>query len=839
MDVWTMNENNDDAAQELIAEGHAGTAEHARVPAKMDDLLPDRLYLLPLGSRPFFPAQTAPVMTHEANWRETVERIGQSPQHIAGVVYTTSPTNTVPTPQDFSKVGTAVRLHHPGSNDGKIHFIAEGIKRFRITKWLTTKPPYLVQVEYLSEPGATADEERAYALAIINIIRELLPLNPLYKEQLKAFLERFNVEDAAPLTDFAAMLTSATAPELQQVLETVTLLPRMERVLALLQRELEVAGMQAKIRQKVEETISEQQRKFFLREQLKEIQQQLGISKDDKSVELDRFRQRIEGASLPDHARTRIDEEMQKLSMLETGSPEYAVTRNYLDVLTSLPWNRHSTDRIDLKAARRTLDREHSGLGDVKDRIVEFLAVGALKGEISGSIILLVGPPGVGKSSIGRSIANALGRKFYRFSVGGMRDEAEIKGHRRTYIGAMPGKFIQALREAGTSNPVIMLDEIDKIGASYQGDPASALLEVLDPEQNRDFLDHYLDTRFDLSKVLFVCTANQLDTIPAPLLDRMEVIRLAGYISEEKLSIAKVHLWPALLKRAGIRRDQLRLDDDALLSIIDGYAREAGVRNLEKQLGRIVRKSAVQLLANPDQRITIEAGDVPKLLGQPLFRDDGEGTGAGVVTGLAWTAMGGATLSIEATRVHNRSRGFKLTGMLGDVMKESAEIAYSYVSSRPELFPNSPDFFDNAFVHVHVPAGATPKDGPSAGITMATALLSLARGESLPRRLAMTGELTLTGQVLPVGGIREKVVAARRLGIPELILPKANQRDYAELPPFLRRGLRVHFVEHLDEVARRVFASPKGRRAAGTVKRVPRGGPRTERPVNRNARRRP
>ena len=795
---------NDDTnkEQELVVDGTARQS----VPAKLDDLVPDKLYLLPLGARPFFPAQTVPIITNEEQWLKSVERIGQTPQHLAGLVYTTNEPTTVPLPHDFSAVGTVVRMHHPGRADGKIHFIAEGIKRFRITNWLTKEPPYLVQVEYPEPPQENADEIRAYALAIVNIIRELLPLNPLYKEQLKAFLERFNVEDASPLTDFAAILTSASASELQQVLESIPLLARMERVLALLQKELEVAGMQAKIRQKVEDKMSEQQRNFFLREQMKAIQKELGISKDDKTVEVERFQKRLEGLHLPEHARARIDEEMQKFSFLELGSPEYAVTRNYLDVLTALPWGKHSEDVMDLKRARGILDRDHAGLADVKDRIIEFLAVGALKGEISGSILVLVGPPGVGKSSIGRSIAEALGRKFYRFSVGGMRDEAEIKGHRRTYIGAMPGKFIQALRETGTCNPVVMLDEIDKIGASYQGDPASALLEVLDPEQNKDFLDHYLDVRFDLSKVLFICTANQLDTIPAPLLDRMEVIRLPGYITAEKLPIAKHYLWPRQLERAGIQRKQLAINDAALRAIIEGYAREAGVRNLEKQLARIVRKSAVTILQKKTARIRIGVKDVASYLGAPLFRRERSSRGVGVVTGLAWTTLGGATLNVEATRVHRNSRGFKLTGMLGDVMKESADIAYSYISSRPELFEDHAGFFDKAFVHLHVPEGATRKDGPSAGITMATALLSLARNQEIRRPLAMTGELTLTGQVLPVGGIREKVVAVKRAGIKEVLLPDANRRDYDELPAHLRAGIKTYFVGHFNDVAALAFA---------------------------------
>ncbi|OZA73450.1 MAG: endopeptidase La [Thiotrichales bacterium 39-47-5] len=442
---------------------------------------------------------------------------------------------------------------------------------------------------------------------------------------------------------------------------------------------------------------------------------------------------------------------------------------------------------------------------DVKDRIVEFLAVGALKGEVKGSIILLVGPPGVGKTSIGKSIAEALGRSFYRFSVGGMRDEAEIKGHRRTYIGAMPGKFVQALKSCQTANPVIMLDEIDKIGSSYQGDPASALLEVLDPEQNKDFLDHYLDVRFDLSKVLFVCTANTTDSIPDALLDRMEVIRLAGYITEEKMRIAKRHLWPALLKESGISPKTIEITPPAIHHIIEGYAREAGVRNLRKMMERIIRKTAVKLVTGEIETARIHVKDIEESLGHPKFSNEKPENVVGVTTGLAWTSMGGATLNIEASRIHTLNRGFKLSGQLGNVMQESANIAYSYVSSNLARYKGDPKFFDEAFVHLHVPDGATPKDGPSAGITMATALLSLARNEKLKEPVAMTGELSLTGHVLPVGGIREKIIAARRVGIKNIIIPFDNKHDFDEMPDYLKEGLTMHFAKHFEDVVKLTF----------------------------------
>ncbi len=493
------------------------------------------------------------------------------------------------------------------------------------------------------------------------------------------------------------------------------------------------------------------------------------------------------------------------MAVLETGSPEYAVTRNYLEWLTLLPWGRYSPDKIDLKKARAILDRDHDGLEDVKDRIIEFLAVGVMKGEVAGSILLLVGPPGVGKTSIGRSIAASLGRVFYRFSVGGMRDEAEIKGHRRTYIGAMPGKFIQAIREVGAANPIIMLDEIDKVGSSYHGDPASALLEVLDPEQNADFLDHYLDVRFDLSKVLFICTANQLDTIPRPLLDRMEVIRLAGYITSEKMAIAKHHLLPKQMDKVGLKRGQLRMDDQAIREIIEGYAREAGVRGLEKRLGSIARKAVVAIINGKRPPIKVSARNLTKYLDRPRFEPVKPLRGVGVVTGLAWTPMGGETLDIEVTRVHEAARGIKITGQLGEVMRESAEIAYSYIASHCKRYGAPEDFFDKAFLHLHVPAGAIPKDGPSAGVTIASALLSLARGKRISRPLAMTGEITLTGHVLPVGGIREKIIAARRVKIPEIIIPEANRHDFEELPDHIRSGLVMHYAKHYRDVAAVIF----------------------------------
>ncbi len=785
---------------EIVEQGSEGT-----VPAPADQVLPEQIYLLPLAHRPFFPSQVMPLVMSEEYWLETLRKVSDTPHHLVGLVLAHNEDERLAEPQDFARVGTVVRMHNPRREGGKVQFIAEGVRRFRIVHWVRRERPFIAQVEYPGTPDEDPQQLRAYAIAIINTIKELLPLNPLYNEELRGYLERFHPGDPEPLVDFAAALTTAGREELQEVLETIPLLRRMEKVLVLLQKELEVARMQTRIRKRVEETMSEQQRRFFLKQQLKEIQAELGISKDDRSAEIERFRERLETLELPEKARERIEQELEKLSVLETGSPEYAVTRNYLEWITALPWGIETEDKLDLEEARRILDRHHYGLEDIKQRIIEFLAVGALKGEVTGSILLLVGPPGVGKTSLGKAVAETLGRHFYRFSLGGMRDEAEIKGHRRTYIGAMPGKFIQALRETGSMNPVIMLDEIDKVGASYQGDPASALLEVLDPEQNSNFLDHYLDVPFDLSKVLFICTANQLDTIPRPLLDRMEVIRLPGYLTGEKVEIAVRHLWPRLRRKAGLKASQISITRGAIRAIAEGYAREAGVRGLEKQLSRIIRKAAVLILEDREQRIHVTRERVEEFLGPPLFRPEAPKVGVGMAIGLAWTALGGATLSVEAAKVHEKRPGFRLTGRLGEVMQESATIAYSYVRAHLAELGAPADAFDEAFIHLHVPEGATPKDGPSAGITMATALLSLARNRPIRKPVAMTGELTLTGEVLAVGGIREKLIAARRSNIREVILPEANRRDYDELPEQVRRGLRVHFVSSYPEVTAIVF----------------------------------
>ncbi|MEC7367968.1 MAG: endopeptidase La [Pseudomonadota bacterium] len=772
-----------------------------KVLARPDEVLPDIIHLIPLGSGPYFPVLVQPVVVDNLPWGAAVKKAVDSPHKLVGLSYTPVQSGKTATPEEVRQIGCVARIHRTHESDGKIQFIAQGIRRFKIIEWIDRVPPFLVRVEYL-EPviNEDADQLRAYAMSLISSIKELATLNPLYTEELKHYLNYFTPNEPSALTDFAAAITSAQAEDLQDVLETVPLLDRMEKVLLLVGKELELARLQDKITQQVQDQVDDQQREFFLKQQLKAIQQELGIAKDDKESDVEVFTERFEKLRLPEKAKKAADAELKKLQVLDPSAAEYGVTRNYLDWLSSVPWGIYSDDQLDLTAARKILNRDHDGLDDVKERIIEFLAIGAYRGEVAGSILLLVGPPGVGKTSIGKSIANALGRSFYRFSLGGMRDEAEIKGHRRTYIGAMPGKLVQALKEVEVQNPVIMLDEIDKIGASFQGDPASALLEVLDPEQNGEFLDHYLDLRVDLSKVLFICTANQLDTIPAPLLDRMETIRLSGYLTDEKLQIARHHLWPRQLRKAGLKGSKLKITDGAIRMIVDGYAREAGVRGLDKLLGRIVRKSVVRFLQEELRLINVSKPVVEDLLGAPIFRKQQVQRGIGVVNGLAWTALGGTTLAIEAQAVHLDGRGFKQTGQLGDVMQESAQIAYSHVAGHASVFGAEDKYFDNTLIHLHVPEGATPKDGPSAGVTMATALVSLARRKQINRDIAMTGELTLTGRVLPVGGIREKIIAARRAGIRELILPHENLRDYDEMPDYLKTGLKLHFVRMFEEI---------------------------------------
>jgi ATP-dependent Lon protease len=771
------------------------------------DVLPQYLPIIPLKMRPTFPGILIPLVIKGAEKVRTIKQVMESGDRTIGLVLAKDMDGDE-TPENLHRVGVAAKvLQIIHADEENAHLLANNLERFIVDDISTTDEGMFARVTYHFSPELSVNPElQAYSMAIISTLKELIQLNPLFSEETKMYLGRSSMDDPSRLADFAANLTSADGQELQKVLETFDVRQRIDRVLVLLKKELEVYRLQSKITKQIEEQISARQREFFLREQLKMIKKELGLEKEGKVTEIEKFQERVRGLTLNDEARKAVEEELEKLQLIEPTSPEYNVSRSYLDWLTILPWGKYSRDSFNLGRARKILDRDHYGLKDVKERILEFIAVGKMKGDISGSILCLVGPPGVGKTSVGKSIADALGRNFYRFSLGGMRDEAEIKGHRRTYIGAMPGKFIQAMKRAGTSNPVLMLDEIDKIGISFQGDPASALLEVLDPEQNSTFRDHYLDVPFDLSNVLFVATANQLDTIPSALLDRMEVIRLAGYILEEKVEIAKRYLIPKAIASHGLEKDQVVIEKDALVSIIDGYAREAGVRNLEKRIKKIMRRAAMEFAQGKTDTLRIGKDDVEKYLGNPVFNPDElfEST-PGVVTGLAWTSYGGATLQIEATAMPTSSKGFRQTGQLGNVMVESSNIAYSYVMAHLDIYGADSDFFDKHFVHLHVPAGATPKDGPSAGVTMATALVSMITGKPVIKKMAMTGELTLTGRVLPIGGVKEKTIAARRSGLKTIIFPEANRKDFEELPAYLKKGLKSHFVREFEDVYRIAF----------------------------------
>ena len=766
---------------------------------------PEILYLVPITGRPHLPAQVQPLIVDKKRWEETLKKASRDSKNLLGLSYLKEVKGKYVYKEDFPKVGCVIRMMNMTDVEGHIQFIAQGLERFKIKRFLSDKPPFVVQVEYFEKMEEDEDKLKAYAISIISSIKKLLSLNPLYSEELKQYLGRFSPDQPSPLTDFAAGITTASGTDLQEILEIESVIERMKKVLMLLQKEIEIAKLQTKIQKDLNTQVDDNKRKFFLKEQLKAIQKELGMQKDDKTSDVDKFKAKFETLDPPEHVVTRFAEEIEKLSVLETGSSEYGVTRNYLDWITSFPWGIYSEDNIDITRAEEILERDHAGLSDVKERIIEFFAAGVYKKDISGSIILFVGPPGVGKTSLGKSIAEALGRKFYRFSLGGMRDEAEIKGHRRTYVGALPGKMVQALKDTKVANPVIMLDEVDKLGASYQGDPASALLEVLDPEQNSEFLDHYLDLRVDLSKVLFICTANTLDTIPGPLLDRMDRINLSGYITAEKMEIARKHLWPRLLKRNKLTNSIITITDPTIRYLIEGYAREAGVRGLEKLLNKIIRKSIVTILKEKKKKIRINIKSLEGYLGTPFFTKEKQMKGVGIVTGLAWTSMGGATLSIEAVKVHGKNSGFKLTGKLGDVMQESAAISLSHVRANAKRFGIAEDYFDNAFIHIHVPEGATPKDGPSAGVTITTALVSLATGRAIQRPLAMTGEMTLTGDVLPVGGIKEKIIASRRIGINEIILPHGCISEFKKLPDHIKEGIHFHFAKKYKDVYEIVF----------------------------------
>ncbi|KAJ3264171.1 ATP-dependent Lon protease pim1 [Chytriomyces hyalinus] len=683
---------------------------------------------------------------------------------------------------------------------------------------------------------------KATIAEILNVLKEISLLNPLLRDQILTFSIQTGgnaFQDAGKLADFAAAVSSGEPAELQSVLESTNIQERLQKSLYVLKKELANAKLQQEIAKSVDQKITRKQQEYFLMEQLKGIKKELGMESDGKDKLVSKFKDRAAKLLMPEPVKKVFEEEINKLQNLEPSASEFNVTRNYLDWLTQIPWGTHSKENFDIKHAMEVLDQDHYGLKDVKDRILEFIAVGKLRGTVEGKIICMVGPPGVGKTSVGKSIARALGREFFRFSVGGLTDVAEIKGHRRTYVGAMPGKVIQALKKVQTENPLIMIDEIDKLGRGHQGDPASALLELLDPEQNSSFLDHYMDVPLDLSKVLFVCTANSLDTIPGPLLDRMEVITLSGYVAEEKVAIAMKYLGPTARESSGLKPEQVDLEEEAIELLIRSYCRESGVRNLKKHIDKVYRKAAFRVVsrgqeaeeklketenAKTEEGGTVAAENVVAMeqlkitkdnlkdyVGSPKYTSDRmyDVTPPGVIMGLAWTSMGGTSLYIESVLgsvISDDSKpSFHRTGQLGDVMKESSSIAYTFSKAfMARHFPEN-KFFDKASVHLHVPEGATPKDGPSAGTTMTTSLLSLALNTPALADVAMTGELTLTGKVLKIGGVKEKTIAAKRSGVSNIIFPASNRADWDELPAYIKEGLTPHFVGWYEEVFKVVF----------------------------------
>uniref|UniRef100_A0A182NDM9 Lon protease homolog, mitochondrial n=1 Tax=Anopheles dirus TaxID=7168 RepID=A0A182NDM9_9DIPT len=700
--------------------------------------------------------------------------------------------------------------------------IEEAPKR-RLLKDGEQQPLLMVEVENVKhENFKNTEEVKALTQEVIKTIRDIITMNPLYRESLQQMLHQNQrvVDNPVYLCDLGASLSAAEPAELQEILEEMDIPKRLMLSLSLLKKELELSKLQAKIGREVEEKVKQQHRKYILQEQLKVIKKELGIEKDDKDAIGEKYRERIKEKVVPKAVAAVIEEELTKLNFLESHSSEFNVTRNYLDWLTTLPWGVMSEENLDIDQASKILDEDHYGMEDIKKRILEFIAVSQLKGTTQGKILCFYGPPGVGKTSIARSIAKALNREYFRFSVGGMTDVAEIKGHRRTYVGAMPGKLIQCLKKTKTENPLVLIDEVDKIGRGYQGDPSSALLELLDPEQNVNFLDHYLDVPVDLSKVLFICTANVIDTIPEPLRDRMEMIDMSGYVAEEKLAIAKQYLIPQAKRDSGVEDKHIAITDDALHALIKSYCRESGVRNLQKQIEKIVRKVAFKVVRKEAEFTEVSGTNLSDLLGKPIFTHDRmyDSTPPGVVMGLAWTAMGGSALYIEtAKRKLLQSSdsadskqpagdgSLELTGHLGDVMKESARISLTVARNFVKQIDASNNFLESSHIHLHVPEGATPKDGPSAGVTIVTALLSLAKGQPIRQNVAMTGEVSLMGKVLPVGGIKEKTIAAKRSGVNCIILPEENKKDFTDLPKFITEGLEVHFASTYADVYRIVF----------------------------------
>ncbi len=797
--------------------------------------LPDELPILPLRGVVVYPLTAVPLTVGQTRSVQLIDDAVLN-KKIIGLVASKDASLEEPAPDQCFTIGTAAMVQRLlRLPDGTIRLLVLGLERIRITQYTATTPYLKAKVETAPEASESTVETEALRRNIGAMFSRLVELVPGLPDEIAAVA--LNIEDPRQLAYAIATYMRIDLRDAQEILELDDATSKLRKVTALLSKELEVLELGRKIQTEAHSEMEKVQREYYLREQLKAIQKELG-EHDEQQIEVEELRKKIDEAGMPEEALKEANRELDRLAKLPTAAAEYGVIRTYLDWLTSLPWNKTTPDNLDIPHARAVLDEDHYGLKDIKERILEYLAVRKLKTERAardtdeekhaeeaelhdyirrereGVILCFVGPPGVGKTSLGQSIARAMGRKFIRQSLGGVRDEAEVRGFRRTYIGSMPGRIIQALRRIETRNPIFMLDEVDKLTSDFRGDPSSALLEVLDPEQNREFRDHYIDVPFDLSQVIFICTANYLEAIPGPLRDRMEVIQLSGYTDQEKIAIAQGYLIPRQIKENGLHHDEVKFTDDGLTQIIRDYTREAGVRALEREIGRVCRKLATQIAEGTTAQVTIDTKDVITYLGKARFYGEiAERTQIpGVATGLAWTPVGGDIMFIEATQMPG-GRGFQLTGQLGDVMRESAQAALSYVRSRADQFGVTAEFFAKHDIHLHVPAGAVPKDGPSAGVTMATALASLLTGRVVRNDLAMTGEITLRGQVLPVGGIKEKVLAAHRAGLKTVVLPNRNEKDLEDLPQEVRESMKFILVEKVDQVfdaALKAAARPGG-----------------------------
>jgi ATP-dependent Lon protease len=802
-------------AEEEALDPEAGTAEEETaigpdVTSAIDlSSIPDTLPIVPTDDAVLYPYTIVPLAFDEPALIAAVDEAMRGERMVGVVLRRTLEKEGEITRADLHDVGTVAVIHrlvkHP---EAGMRLLVQGVSRFRIVDLRRSTPYFEASVLVIPEgSGVRSDRQEALLREGYDLADQVIRVSPYLPDELQRAVRQ--LDDPVKFSYMIASMLQLDRENRQRILETDSAEEKLSIVIEGLRRELNVLAIGGEIKSQVDEEIQKKQREYYLREQLRAIREELGEGGDEEA-EIARLRQCLEDAAVPDYVMEAAEEQLERLSNIPSASPEYSVILSYLDWLCDVPWSKSTEDHLELGRAREILDEDHYDLTEVKDRILEYLAVRKLKADMKGPILCFVGPPGVGKTSLGRSIARAMGREFVRMSLGGMRDEAEIRGHRRTYIGAMPGRIVQSLKRAGTNNPVFMLDEIDKIGADFRGDPSSALLEVLDPEQNDSFRDHYLDLPLDLSRVLFIATGNILDTIQPALQDRMEVLRLAGYTDREKVHIARQYLVPKQLEENGLTAEQLEIDDDALALVIENYTREAGVRNLEREIGKICRKVAARVAGGEVERMHVGKEDVPEFLGpRKAFHEVASRVALpGVATGLAWTSSGGEILFIEASRMPG-SKGFTLTGKLGDVMQESARAALGYIRSHAAELGIEVDFFNTSDIHLHVPAGAVPKDGPSAGVTMAAALASALTGRKVRPDVAMTGEITLSGQVLPVGGIKEKLVAARRSDIKTVILPARNREHVEEVDATLLEGLDFVYAETIDDVLKAGLMDPE------------------------------